>query len=454
MTYGFQRAARLLLPTLLATSLLVTALGPAADPAPPTWIQPLEATVYPPNLAPPTWEWRSAASPPCLLEVDVGTGGFQEVGRLDEPRYTPTTEQWDAWQEALAGSVGRVRVRSSDGQVARTSFRFSDHPMEGALFYRLVRAPFGSDPLFRTRLRTQRASDPGPRPLIPHDLPLTPCRGCHAVSPHGQQIAYQQRDPYTGSTLELLDLATEQRRALSPPSPAFERCSGLAWTPDGRVVVATNVQTSDRQEGDGFTLTHFASDLAVVDPSSGEWSLVPGASDPDVVEDFPAISPDGQSLAFVRGERLDLSSGDLAIWTVPFDEGQGGEARPLPGASEAGRASYFPRYSPDGQSLAFVVSDGGFSARPSSDLYLVPVSGGEAVYLSVNTPGRMDSWPSFSPDGHWLTWASRRDDPDRTAIYLTQLEPDGGCSPPVRLPGDAPPGWSYNHPTFGVLGSR
>ena len=137
----------------------------------------------------------------------------------------------------------------------------------------------------------------------------------------------------------------------------------------------------------------------------------------------------------------------LEVETAIALEGDG-EARPLPGASGDGRASYFPRYSPDGRWIAFVRSDGGYFARPSSDLFLVPASGGDARRLSVNTSGRMDSWPSWSLDGHWLVWASRRDDSPNTRVFFTEIDPTGGCSPPVPFPGHVPEGMSVNHPTI------
>src|SRR5437763_6167819 len=65
----------------------------------------------------------------------------------------------------------------------------------------------------------------------------------------------------------------------------------------------------------------------------------------------PAISPDGEEIAFVSG-------GD--IWTVPA---RGGEARLL--VSQPANESR-PVYAPDGRSLAFV------STRPGNgDIYLL-----------------------------------------------------------------------------------
>lgn len=437
---------------ILAVAVAALARAPGRADAPARVLQqPLDGALYPPAMAPPTWRWdpagRGPGGPgPWTVEVDTGPGGFAVVAAVAEPRFTPAADDWSSWRAAIGDGAGRVRVRPVDGGPAATSrFGFSPHPVAGTLTFRLVTAPFHADPQLRTRLAQQVISDPAPRPLAP-DLPATPCKGCHAIHPAGTTLALQVRDPHDPHTaLWTPDTAAPAR--LDVPRDPFGRTSGLTWTQGGRLLVAMGLDYTYERHEDGFTLTHHASDLAVVDPADGSWSRIPGASSPFAVEDFPALSPDGETLAFVRGGKLDTVSGALDIYVVPFHDGEGGTAQPLAGASGAG-AHYFPRYSPDGRWMALVHSEGGYFARPSADLVLIPAAGGEPVPSTINS-GRMDSWPSWSLDGHWLAFASRRDDPARTHVYLTAVGPDGGLSPPVQLPGDDPEGGCYNHPTFG-----
>jgi len=418
-----------------------------AEPPPLALLQPPDGAVYPPNMAAPTWHWRPGgeAGGPWTVEVDPGSGTFRALGSAEQPRFTPSAEVWAALREELGAGEGRVRVRDSRGASAEARFTFSVHPVQGALTYRLVTAPFEADPALRTRLRRQAVSDPQPQPLIP-DLPPTPCKGCHAVHPDGQTLALQVRDPHDPHTA-LATVGGEAMTRLPVPREPFGRTAGLAWTADGRLLVSMALEYTYELREDGFTLTHHASDLALVDPASGTWQPIEGASSPFAVEDFPALSPDGETLAFVRAAELDTISGSPDVYVVPFRDGAGGDARPLAGASGPG-AHYYPRYSPDGRWLALVHSDGGYFARPSADLVLLPAAGGEPLPLGINSP-RMDSWPSWSLDGHWLAFASRRDDPARTRVYLTEIGADGRASPPVLLPGDDEDGGSYNHPTFG-----
>lgn len=421
---------------LVAGMLAVIGVLPARSGAPgPVLDYPLDGTLYPPNLAPPTWSWQGEG--PWVVTAGAGIVRWE----VDEPRLTPTTEQWVALAEAAQGDSIALRVCAAAGDCAGATFGWSAHPFEGDLTYRLVRPPFGGDPLYRTRLMIQRPDESTAEPLA-EGLSERPCMGCHAV---GEAVAVQVRDPYDPH-VGLVDDTVDGVIPLDLPVGPFGRCSGLAWTADGVLVVAMNLRHTDDRVAGGFRLTHHSSDLAFVDPTTGGWSLIPGASDPAAVEDFPDVSPDGATLAFVRGAELVTDRGALDIHLLrPGDEVV---SRPLAGASGDGEASYFPRFSPDGRWIAFVHSDGGYFARPSSDLYLVPAGGGEAVRLAVNTVGRMDSWPSWSLDGRWLVWASRRDDPDVTRAFLAEVDEDGRCSPPVPYPLQLPTGWSVNQPTI------
>ncbi len=436
--------------TLMAAlaPIYLASVEPAAAGEEPILRYPLDGTLYPANIAPPTWSWHGGEGPWRVEVAALDGPPFAAIAVVSDPRFTPDEAAWAAWRTVLGDGRARVRVvdEATDAAGPTASFAFAE-PAEGTVVFRQVTAPFWADRQLRTRLRRQAVSDPAPLPLE-QDLPDTPCRGCHAASRDGGTLAMQVRDPYDPHT-DLLRTGEAAPTPLALPDPPFGRTSGLAWTPEGQLVVAMGLELDYQVHPDGLTLTHHASDLALVDPASASWQPIPGASDPAAVEDFPDVSPDGRTLAFVRGPVLDIETGELDIWTVPLT-GEG-VARPLDGASGGGGAHVFPRHSPDGRWIAFVRTGGGYFARPDADLYLVPAAGGLARSLEVNVPDRMDSWPSWSLDGHWLVYASRRDDPDRTRAYLTRIDDDGHASPPVPLPGPLPAGLSHNHPTFTAL---
>jgi len=84
--------------------------------------------------------------------------------------------------------------------------------------------------------------------------------------------------------------------------------------------------------------------------------------------------------------------------------------------------------------------------RPDSDLYIVPAEGGVARRLRSNTP-LMNSWHSFSPNGHWLVFSSKSRSP-YTQMFLTHLDADGNDSPAILIDNSTAANRAVNIPEF------
>jgi Tol biopolymer transport system component len=111
--------------------------------------------------------------------------------------------------------------------------------------------------------------------------------------------------------------------------------------------------------------------VAIYSRDDGTFRALPGADDPEYVQSNPVWSPDGKWIVFARNKRHDHGgTGRLGpeghkvfteqgktflfdLYRVPFNDGNGGRAEPLTGASENGMSNYFPRYSPDGKWIVF-----------------------------------------------------------------------------------------------------
>ena len=108
----------------------------------------------------------------------------------------------------------------------------------------------------------------------------------------------------------------------------------------------------------------------------------------------PQVSPDGKSVAFVvtKHDKVENKT-NSNIYLVPIE---GGEMRQL---TMAKAANYNPRWMPDGSSIAFVSTRDG-----ESQIWSVPLAGGEARKLSTISTGA--SGLIVSPDGRWLAFNS------------------------------------------------
>ena len=112
---------------------------------------------------------------------------------------------------------------------------------------------------------------------------------------------------------------------------------------------------------------------------------------------YPAISPDGATIAFAY-------KGDL--WAVPA---KGGTAVPL---TVSDSYEYAPVWSHDGKHLAFASDRHG-----NFDVFVMPAGGGEAKRLTFHSGGEVPS--SFTADDTSVLFAAARQDPASNAQFPT-----------------------------------
>ncbi|MBI3210866.1 MAG: PD40 domain-containing protein [Candidatus Solibacter usitatus] len=104
------------------------------------------------------------------------------------------------------------------------------------------------------------------------------------------------------------------------------------------------------------------------------------------------LSPGGRRVAFASDR-----SGEGQIW---LSDPEGSNAVQLTSILRP-RATGAPRWSPDGQWIAFHSSFEG-----QAEVYVIPVTGGKP--RNVTSHPSSDAWPSFSRDGKWIYFNSNR----------------------------------------------
>jgi tetratricopeptide (TPR) repeat protein len=195
---------------------------------------------------------------------------------------------------------------------------------------------------------------------------------------------------------------------------------------------------------------------------SGKLQPLLGADDPNFVQTSAFWSPDGKWLVYSRaaardpypaGYKKSTYANDpnetqiqYDLYRIPFNDGKGGTAEKVVGASENGMSNNFPKVSPDGKWIVFVECKNGLLMRPDSKLYIVPFEGGVARPLESNLPV-MNSWHTWSPNGRWLAFSSKS--PSLyTHLYLTHIDEQGHASPPVVVENATASNRAVNIPEF------
>jgi tetratricopeptide (TPR) repeat protein len=367
-------------------------------------------------------------------------------------------------------SRGRVCISTSTDEVG------------APLFYREVNLPFAEavkDPS-HIRWRFGTISSPTPPRVVLEHLPV--CGNCHSFSRNGQVMGMDVDYANNKGSYVVTRVAKEMTLASSDiiTWDDYKREDGQQTlgllsqvSPDGQAVVST---VKDRsvfvpRPDLAFSQLFFPVKgiLAVYRRNGGGFQSLPGADDPAYVQSNPTWSPDGQYLVFARNQAYELRSqsaqGKLLLteedcaeflqegkpfkfdlYRIPYNNGQGGKAEPLKGASRNGRSNYFPKYSPDGKWIIFCQASNYMLLQPDSALYIIPAEGGEARRLKCNT-SRMNSWHSWSPNSHWLVFSSKANSP-YTQLFLTHIDERGESSPPVVLANFTAPDRAANIPEF------
>jgi type IV pilus biogenesis/stability protein PilW len=201
--------------------------------------------------------------------------------------------------------------------------------------------------------------------------------------------------------------------------------------------------------------------LVFYDRTTGKIVPLPGADDLEYVHCNAVWTPDGRELIFLRAKATDsilrgprpVKANDPSeiqikydLCTIPFNDGRGGKARPIPGASNNGKSNSFPKISPDGRWLVWVQAANGLLMRPDSELYIMSLSGGEPRRMSCNL-SLMNSWHSFSPNSRWMVFSSKANTP-YTQMFLTHIDDQGNDSPAILIPNSTPSNRAVNLPEF------
>jgi hypothetical protein len=122
-----------------------------------------------------------------------------------------------------------------------------------------------------------------------------------------------------------------------------------------------------------------------------------------------------------------------------LETGIWGEPETLLSSDRTGLSITLPRVSPDGRFLLFCMADYGCFPihRSGADIYMMDLRSGSYDRLGVNSD-QADTWHSWSSNGRWFVFSSKRPDGLLARPYFAYVDQEGTVHKPFLLPQEDP----------------
>ncbi len=463
------------LTVILATACLIVVLfARKKDAASELMIlNPLNNALFPPEFPAPEFEWRSERKDTSTWEITLKTANRKySISHITKnPKWRPEESAWDSIKMLSDNDKIFLRIKRAGkgGKGKQAVFRISTDSVGAPVLYRQMPIPFVMAERQLESMNFMLIDFGSPRP--PHfamkGFPV--CGNCHSITLDGKTMGLDldagRRDKGGYFISQIRDTVRFDVKNFMSWSKTEKRSTfGLfsKISPDGRYVVTT---VKDRvvsynpplNSGESFAYSQLFfpvnGHLAVYDRQTKILKELPGANLDEYVQSNAFWTPDGKSIVFSRAPALPRDSDLYAITVtdvkileefaarkrpfkydiciIPFNNGEGGKAEPVKGASNNGKSNYFPAVSPDGKWLIYCQAENYMNLMPDSRLYIVPAKGGTPRMLDCNLFA-MNSWHSWAPNSKWIVYSSKGLS-IYTDLFLSHIDEKGNASIPVLV---------------------
>lgn len=216
------------------------------------------------------------------------------------------------------------------------------------------------------------------------------------------------------------------------------------WHPSGKYIIfSTNTtrQSFYSRNPNLIEVYDLESDLVLYDLVHNTVITDPRFNGPASFETFPAWAPDGKRLYYCTAPARQLPKRlkeiKYSICSVSFNPDNGSFGETIDTIYTAhNKSASFPRISPDNQYLLFTESD--YATFPiwhkEADLKMISLQGSAPVDTDILNSIDVESYHSWSSNGRWIIFSSRRLDGLYTRFFIAHLNKNGKFSKPFLLP--------------------
>ena len=328
--------------------------------------------------------------------------------------------------------------------------------------YRLIEP--GYEKWYKMGIYQRCLSDYSQSPILENTVTGNNCMNCHNFcNRNAKQMMLHLRAGKLGGTYVMQ--GDGMAKKLSIDVDSIKSLVYPAWHPSGKLIAFSTNDThqvfhsSDRNRIEVYDQK---SDVVAYDLASNHIFTSPLLNSQRSFETYPCFSPDGKRLYFCTADSVEMprryKDVKYSVCSIAFDAAHhafGTEVDTLFSAHTTGKSAVMPRISPDGKWLVMTVADYGCFPiwHHEADLYIINLRTRQYHPLAAANSRDTESYHSWSSNGRWLLYASRRVNGLYSMPYIVHIDAQGKPSKPFLLPQSSPDYYdkclkSFNIPEF------
>lgn len=351
-----------------------------------------------------------------------------------------------------------IFVKDDSGWKAFNAFGnfISDAPVARYLYYRLLYP--GYESWTDIRIVQRNMENFREQSVVENNVVDQNCVNCHSFnSKKSNNFLFHMRGSkggtyfLSGGKLKRVNLKTKEMNF----GAVYPR-----WHPSGKYVAFSSnkvVQRFHAVESKKIEVSDLASSLVLYAVDKNEIMDIPVGNKNLYMDTYPEWSPDGRFLYFCRADQIggdyDYREIKYNLYRVDFkpETRKFGEPTLVFDAAAIGKSVSFPRVSPDGKMLVATVHNYGCFPiwHKEADLYAVNLNDFSVSKMNVNSDFT-DSYHSWSPNGRWLVFSSKRGDGLTARPYIAYVDENGKAGKPFVLPQEDPTFYKRFIKTFNI----